>query len=315
MKTVYVIFLLLSILLIPLHVNALEKEGMKISEKPFPEVFEEQMSLVHQFQGIYAQKGEFVFVIYKINNKDIAIERIKFLEDADSPVISLLMPHPDTLMELFSAQSKGEMVTIIFKRFEQVMEIRGLADLDWQSIRLGQQRILLTKSAQNVFLTKNLRSAPHDDCTENNPICYCYPDNIICRDGDNDNVPDIDDNCRFTYNPNQDDCDGDGIGDACDNANRKLKNISINTIYKTVSESQPICSASTFGNGFEQRPGTLVIPVRYTETTVRTGTWEYCDGHTEPYSLVIKNLSKQCFRCTNYFCYGIESLPCGNCPF
>jgi hypothetical protein len=36
-------------------------------------------------------------------------------------------------------------------------------------------------------------------------------------DADSDGVPDAQDNCRTTANPNQSDGDGDGVGDACDN--------------------------------------------------------------------------------------------------
>ena len=38
-------------------------------------------------------------------------------------------------------------------------------------------------------------------------------------DDDNDGVPDVIDNCPFTYNPDQKDSDGDGRGDACDPLN------------------------------------------------------------------------------------------------
>ncbi len=36
-------------------------------------------------------------------------------------------------------------------------------------------------------------------------------------DLDGDGVPDLDDNCRLTRNPDQADADGDGVGDVCDN--------------------------------------------------------------------------------------------------
>lgn len=44
-------------------------------------------------------------------------------------------------------------------------------------------------------------------------VCYQNPDD------DNDGVYNSLDNCRYVYNPNQADCDGDGIGDACDSEN------------------------------------------------------------------------------------------------
>ncbi len=42
--------------------------------------------------------------------------------------------------------------------------------------------------------------------------CPCYP----LLDSDNDGIVDVDDNCPDVYNPVQSNCEGDGLGDACD---------------------------------------------------------------------------------------------------
>ena len=48
-------------------------------------------------------------------------------------------------------------------------------------------------------------------------------------DSDGDGIPDINDNCPNTYNPNQADADGDGIGDACESGGQPVVGIDITT--------------------------------------------------------------------------------------
>jgi hypothetical protein len=70
-------------------------------------------------------------------------------------------------------------------------------------------------------------NAGTDGCAAQNPVqfgCVLTPEQALLdahgvlppMDMDHDGVPDCEDNCPATYNPEQEDCDGDGIGDVCD---------------------------------------------------------------------------------------------------
>jgi parallel beta-helix repeat protein len=58
-------------------------------------------------------------------------------------------------------------------------------------------------------------------CADEDPetSAHCDPDTAACEflaDGDGDDVPDSEDNCRTEYNPTQYDTDNDGTGDQCE---------------------------------------------------------------------------------------------------
>ena len=55
-------------------------------------------------------------------------------------------------------------------------------------------------------------STTADHVSTNNYVTY-----VTFVDTDGDGVPDVIDNCPYTYNPDQLDRDGDGVGDVCDN--------------------------------------------------------------------------------------------------
>ena len=57
-------------------------------------------------------------------------------------------------------------------------------------------------------------------CSGDNLFCFESPETIFLVtkdiDADDDYVADEEDNCPNTYNPNQEDADGDGVGNVCD---------------------------------------------------------------------------------------------------
>jgi hypothetical protein len=64
--------------------------------------------------------------------------------------------------------------------------------------------------------------AQYDECFRSCSQCSCQDDLNSClewcpyADWDDDGFLDSNDNCPDNYNPNQADCDMDGLGDACD---------------------------------------------------------------------------------------------------
>jgi hypothetical protein len=56
-------------------------------------------------------------------------------------------------------------------------------------------------------------------------------------DDDSDGIENSQDNCPYTYNPNQSDVDGDGIGDVCDSTNNSKPNLTLDKFVVEVKNT------------------------------------------------------------------------------
>lgn len=164
--------------------------------------------------AFYAFQGEHFGVLtevvharfeYRIEKRIIHTERF-VIRIAETDTVLVAIPHPNSVVPQGGDRSTIEFVVFVEDLLVNAFDLESLASYDaGLRNRFADELAALVPNA-DLRGPAYSRGFQKVDCPE------CGPP----TDWDNDGVLNADDNCMGDYNPEQTDCDGDGMGDVCD---------------------------------------------------------------------------------------------------